>query len=99
MLVSVSCGFTPVQFAFGQPAAEPDTVDGADSTAGWGGNVRFPFFTPLPGIGVREPEATPRARSLGAHRLPMAFEIHSACGRMLLSSSLRPAACADWERE
>jgi hypothetical protein len=52
MLVNVSCGFTPVQFEFGQPAAEPDTVDGADSTAGWVVNVRFPFFTSLPGIVV-----------------------------------------------
>ena len=44
MLVSVSCGFTPVQFEFGQPAADPDAVDGADRTAGLVVNVRFPFL-------------------------------------------------------
>jgi hypothetical protein len=50
MFVSVSVGFTPVQLAFGQPAADPETVDGADSTAGLVVNVRLPFLISLPGI-------------------------------------------------
>src|SRR5947208_2891016 len=48
MLVIVSLGFVPVQLAFGQPAADPDTVVGADRTAGAVWNVRFPFFVSAP---------------------------------------------------
>jgi hypothetical protein len=35
MSVTVSWGFTPVQFEFGHPACAPDTVDGAVNVAGW----------------------------------------------------------------
>ena len=52
ILVTVSAGLTPVQFGFGQPACWPDTVDGADKTAGLVVKVTVPFLMALPGIVV-----------------------------------------------
>ena len=52
MLVTVSVGFTPVQLLFGQPAAEPETVDAAVKVFGFVLNVRFPFLTSPLGITV-----------------------------------------------
>lgn len=46
MSVTVSVGFTPVQFGFGHPAAWPDTVESAANVAGFVTNARF-----LPGRG------------------------------------------------
>ena len=44
ILVTVSLGLTPVQLPFGQPAAAPETVRGADRTAGFVVNVTLPFL-------------------------------------------------------
>jgi hypothetical protein len=46
--VTVSVGFTPVQFALGHPAWLPVTVLGALSTAGFVVNVTLPFLIRLP---------------------------------------------------
>ena len=58
MLVSVSVGFTPVQFGFGQPAVAPLTVGAAVRVAGLVVKVRFPFLIALAGMLVSE-EAGP----------------------------------------
>jgi hypothetical protein len=52
MSVTVSVGLTPVQLLFGQPAADPLTVDGADRTAGFVVNVTLPFLIAELGIVV-----------------------------------------------
>ena len=52
MFVVVRLGLTPVQFEFGHPAADPETVAGAESTAGFVVKLTFPFLIWLPGIVV-----------------------------------------------
>jgi hypothetical protein len=52
MLVTVRVGFIPVQLLFGQPAADPDTVEGAVNVLGVVVNVRFPFLIALLSISV-----------------------------------------------
>src|SRR4051812_40722292 len=52
MLVRVSVGFTPLQLALGQPAAAPDTVEGAESVLGAVVNVTFPFLMDVLGTFV-----------------------------------------------
>jgi hypothetical protein len=54
MLVTVTTGLTPLQFAFGQPATAALVVSGADSTAGLVVNVVRPFLIALAGMVVVE---------------------------------------------
>src|SRR6266496_4487696 len=54
MLVTVTTGLTPLQFAFGQPATAPPTVSGAESTAGFVVNGVRPFLIALAGMDVVE---------------------------------------------
>jgi hypothetical protein len=52
MFVTISVGSTPVHPPFGHPAAAPETVFGADRTAGFVVKVTFPFLIAPLGIVV-----------------------------------------------
>jgi hypothetical protein len=73
MLVTVSVGFTPVQFAFGQPASAPDTVSGAVRTAGLVVNVKLPFLISSPEMKVGATAGPTRTRFCPGAVLPPWF--------------------------
>jgi hypothetical protein len=73
MFVSVSVGFTPVQFGLGHPAAVPLTVGAAVKVAGFVVNVKFPFLIALAGTAVSEVAGPSRTLFWPGAVLPPAF--------------------------
>ena len=73
MFVTVSLGFTPVQFEFGQPAVAPSTVGAAVKVAGFVVNIRFPFLIAAAGTAVSDSAGPSRTLFCPAAVLPPPF--------------------------
>ena len=73
MPVSVRTGFTPVQLAFGQPAALPDTVASALKVLAFVWNVRFPFLMAALSMNVGTVDGPSRTLFWPGERLPPPF--------------------------
>src|SRR6266487_4038576 len=97
MLVTVTTGLTPLQFALGQPATALLVVSGAESIAGLVVNVVRPFLIALAGMVVVEVAGFTRTLFCsGAMFLPPFWHWYSVKPDVLRlrtrSTLLRPAS-------